>query len=231
MPAETMQERLAAMVGGFAQQPPADDFFRILISDLCPQGLPDLGTVEGQAWIDQQVGDAEVVFADNISTLVRSGKENEAEGWLPVQSWALRHRRLGRAVAMLHHAGKGGGQRGTSRREDVLDTVVSLRRPSDYSPEQGARFEVHFEKARGFHGQAAQSFEARYEVRDGLAVWTRTEMVDAERARVVAALKDGMSIRQAAEALGMHKSKLERLRKRAMETGELPSAPARAAAE
>ena len=40
--------------------------------------------------------------------------------------------------------------------------------------------------------------------------------------RVVAALKDGMSIRQAAEALGMHKSKLERLRKRAMETGELP---------
>jgi hypothetical protein len=65
---------------------------------------------------------------------------------------------------------------------------------------------VHFEKARGFHGQAAQPFEARYEVRDGLAVWTRTEMVDAERARVVAALKDGMSIRQAAEALGMHKS-------------------------
>jgi hypothetical protein len=222
MPAETMQERLAAIVGGFAQQPPADDFFRILISDLCPQGLPDLGTVEGQAWIDQQVGDAEVVFADNISTLVRSGKENEAEGWLPVQSWALRHRRLGRAVAMLHHAGKGGGQRGTSRREDVLDTVVSLRRPSDYSPDQGARFEVHFEKARGFHGQAAQPFEARYEVRDGLAVWTRTEMVDAERARVVAALKDGMSIRQAAEALGMHKSKVERLRKRAMETGELP---------
>src|ERR1700704_5475076 len=80
--------------------------------------------------------------------------------WLPVQSWALRHRRLGRAVAMLHHAGKGGGQRGTSRREDVLDTVVSLRRPSDYSPDQGARFEVHFEKARGFHGQAAQPFEA-----------------------------------------------------------------------
>ena len=34
--------------------------------------------------------------------------------------------------------------------------------------------------------------------------------------------KDGMSIRQAAKALGMHKSKVERLRKRAMETGELP---------
>jgi hypothetical protein len=95
---------------------------------------PDLSTLEGQAWIDQQVGDTEVLFADNISTLVRSGKENEAESWLPVQNWALRHRRSGRAVAMLHHAGKGGAQRGTSRREDVLDTVISVRQREDYSP-------------------------------------------------------------------------------------------------
>jgi hypothetical protein len=41
-----------------------------------------------------------------------------------------------------------GRQRGTSRREDALDTVIALRRPDDYSPEQGARFEVHFEKLR-----------------------------------------------------------------------------------
>jgi hypothetical protein len=75
-----------------------------------------LGAAGGQAWIDAQVGEAEVVFVDNISTLVRSGKENEAEGWLPVQSWVLRHRRAGRAVVLLHHAGKGGAQRGTSRR-------------------------------------------------------------------------------------------------------------------
>ena len=90
---------------------------------------------------------------------------------------------------------------------------------------------MHFEKTRGFHGEEARPFEAKYEVRDGVAVWTRTEIVDAERARVVAALKDGMSIRDVAEAVGMHRSKVERLRKKAMETGELSSAPARAAAE
>jgi DnaB helicase-like protein/AAA domain-containing protein/Homeodomain-like domain-containing protein len=229
MPVETMQERLAAIVGGITQQPPADDFFRILISDLCPLGLPDLATLEGQAWIDAQVDKAEVLILDNISTLVRSGKENEAEGWLPVQNWALRHRRAGRAVVMLHHAGKGGAQRGTSRREDVLDTVISLRRPSDYSPDQGARFEVHYEKTRGFYGKDAEPFEVRYEVRDGVAVWTRTEIVDAERARVVAALKDGMSIREAADALGIHRSKVDRLRQKAMEKGELSPASTRAA--
>jgi len=224
MPAETMQERLAAIVAGFTAQPPGNDYFRILISDLSDVGLPDLATPEGQVWFDGRVGDAEVLMADNISTLVRSGKENEAEGWLPVQNWTLSHRRAGRAVVLLHHAGKGGAQRGTSRREDVLDTVISLRRPADYSPEQGAGFELHYEKCRGFYGNDAQPFEARYEVRDGAATWTRSEIVDAERARVVAAFKDGMSIREAAEALGMHRSKVERLKRKAMDAGEISSA-------
>jgi len=192
LPAETMRERLAAIVPGFTQQPPADDYFRILMADLNNDGLPDLGTTAGQAWIDAQVGDAEVLIADNISTLVRSGKENEAEGWLPMQSWVLRHRRAGRAAVLFHHAGKGGAQRGTSRREDVLDTVMSLRRPADYKPDQGARFEIQYEKCRGFHGKDAQQLEARYEVREGAAKWTRTEIVDVEGARVVAALRDGM---------------------------------------
>jgi KaiC/GvpD/RAD55 family RecA-like ATPase len=226
MPAESMQERLAAIVAGFAQQPPANDFFRILISDLSPVGLADLATMEGQTWFDAQVGDAEVIVLDNISTLVRSGKENEAEAWLPIQNWMLRHRRAGRAVVLLHHAGKGGAQRGTSRREDVLDSVISLRRPTDYSPEHGARFELHFEKTRGFHGEEAKPFEAKYEIRNGGALWTRTELTDADRARVVAAIKDGMSIREAAEELDMHRSKVERLKRKAMEAGELTATDA-----
>jgi putative DNA primase/helicase len=221
MPAHTMQERLAAIVQSFDKQPPEADYFRILISDLSENGLPDLATTEGQAWFDARIGDAEVVWADNMSTLVRSGKENEGEGWLPIQTWILRQRRAGRAMAMLHHAGKGGAQRGTSRREDVLDTVISMRRPADYSPDQGARFELHFEKSRGFYGDEAQPFEARYEVRNGAAVWTRTDIHDAERARVVAALNDGMSIREAADALGIHRAKVERLKRKAAEAGEL----------
>jgi hypothetical protein len=231
MPAQTMQERLAAIVNGFAEQPPTPEHFRILISDLSENGLPDLATPEGQTWIDAQVGEAEVIFLDNISTLVRSGKENEAEAWLPIQSWTLRHRRAGREIVFFHHAGKGGAQRGTSRREDVLDTVISLRRPSDYSPDQGCRFELHYEKCRGFYGDEAQPFAAKYEVRKGAAVWTQTEIVDAERARVVAAMKDGMSIREAAEELGMHRSKVERLRKKALDNGELSSVPTSEAAE
>src|SRR5262249_32309865 len=180
MPANAMQRRLAALVEGFQNPPPDPSYLKILSADLIDGVLPDLASSEGQREMDAAISDAELILADNISTLVRAGRENEAEGWLPVQGWALAHRRAGRSVLFVHHAGKGGLQRGTSRREDVLDSVISLRRPQDYQPEQGARFEVHFEKSRGFFGDDARSFEARYEERDRAALWTRTEIADAE---------------------------------------------------
>jgi Homeodomain-like domain len=99
----------------------------------------------------------------------------------------------------------------------VLDTVINLRRPADYVAAQGARFEIVLEKGRTVHGNDARSIEARYEERDGAAVWSRTEIADAELKRVADALHDGMSIREAADELGIHKSKVERLKKKAVE--------------
>jgi hypothetical protein len=88
---------------------------------------------------------------------------------------------------------------------------------------QGARFELHYEKYRGFYGEDAQPFEAQYRVDQGAELWTRTEIADADRSRVVAAIQEGMSIREAAEALGFSKSKVDRLRRKAIEAGELGS--------
>jgi len=103
----------------------------------------------------------------------------------------------------------------------VLVTVAALRRPQDYRPDQGARFEVHFEKHRGFHGADAEPFEARYEERDGAAVWTRATIADVDLKRVVDAIREGMSIREAATTLDMNKSKVERLKSKAKEQGLL----------
>jgi hypothetical protein len=116
-------------------------------------------------------------------------------------------------VLIVHHAGKGGEQRGTSRREDVLDTSISLRRPSDYLPTEGARFEVHFEKARGIHGERAKPFEAKLEIRDGAMLWTIREIEDVNLARVKALLDDELSIRDIADETGLSKSTVHRLKK------------------
>jgi hypothetical protein len=145
--APELQQRLKAVAG---DKPNPN--FRVLASDLYELGLPNLSTSQGQKLIEDAIGESEVIILDNQSTLFRSGVENEAESWLPVQQWFLGLRRRGKTVVLIHHSGKGGEQRGTSRREDVLDVVLSLRRPADYDAEEGARFEVRFEGARPHWG-------------------------------------------------------------------------------
>jgi len=174
---------------------------------MCDNGLPDLSDPKAQPFYDNVVADADLVIVDNISTLCRSIKENDADTWLPVQQWALGLRRADKSVLFIHHAGKGGGQRGTSRKEDFLDTVIGLRRPPDYSADQGARFEVIFEKARGFHGPDAAPFEAQ--LIDG--TWATGEIKAGEDNESLKALKDaGLSVRNIAERTGVPRSTVSR---------------------
>jgi AAA domain len=66
------------------------------------------------------IADVDLIVIDNISTLVRTGCENESDSWRPVQEWGLQQRRAGRAVLFVHHTNKSGAQRGTSSREHVM---------------------------------------------------------------------------------------------------------------
>jgi putative DNA primase/helicase len=211
MPAAVLQERLLAISDGSALKPPSDDYLRILASDLEPNGLPDLSSPEGQLRYAQILDLADLIIIDNLSTLCRSGRENEAESWLPVQGWALAQRRANRSVLFIHHCGKGGAQRGTSRKEDVLDTVVALRRPEDYSPTEGARFEVHFEKSRGFTGSDAEPFEAALTVNG----WAVRDLNDALEDRVMALKADGLTQREIAAESGKSLGTVNAILKRA----------------
>jgi putative DNA primase/helicase len=215
MPANVMQERLAAIAARSDREPPSPEHLRFLAMDLQDRGGINLAEPSDQAALEAQLDGAELIIIDNLSTCTQAGRENEAESWLPVQEWALRQRRADRTVLFIHHAGKGGQQRGTSRREDVLDSVIALRKPNDAEPEEGARFEVHFEKSRGFCGDDAKPFEASLG-RDG---WITRDLADADMARVVALQADGLSIRDIAAETGMSKSKVDRLAKRAIATG------------
>src|ERR1700737_4075271 len=97
---------------------------------------------------DPLVDEIRFLNLDNLSTLCANVSESASDSWVSIQTWLLKLRRQGIAVLLVHHARTNGRQRGTSRREDALDTVIALRRTDDYSPEQGARFEIHFEKLR-----------------------------------------------------------------------------------
>jgi putative DNA primase/helicase len=130
---------------------------------------------QGRDMLERLADGLALVVLDNLSSLA-SGRENEADGWQPMQDLVLSLRRSGTTTLIVHHSGKGGQQRGTSRREDVLDTVISLRRPEGYEAAEGARFEVHFEKSRGFTGADAMPFEASLQVADGALSWRTSDL-------------------------------------------------------
>ncbi len=162
MPAVALQERLSAITDSSDSDLENPEYLRLLTPDFNRYGMPDLGSLDGQVEIDSLVlPSTELIILDNLSSLVRSGRENESESWQVVQEWALRHRAAGRSVLFIHHSGKGGQQRGTSKKEDLLDCVISLKRPADYQPNQGARFELSFEKARHLYGQNVDSLDCQ----------------------------------------------------------------------
>lgn len=232
MPGEALQARLAAIVQASDAEPP-EDHFRVITIDLEGGRMPDLGTRDGQLEIADECEQAEVIVVDNLSCLVRTGKENEADGWRAVPEWALSLRAKGKCVIFIHHAGKNGEQRGTSKREDLLDVSIALKRPVDYEPDQGARFVVHFEKARHLTGTASQPFEAWLQPDErGLSAWTVKPHAEATFDRVVELAKLGMSQKEIADELGVNKSNVCRHWKRAESEGlivrksEKPSKPA-----
>src|SRR6266542_1672286 len=224
MPAPALKARLTAMVvaddGDFDPEN-----LLILTPDVQDGPMPDLATAQGQA-IVQAIAIAkrvELIIVDNISTLCRNaGPENDAESWRAPQEWALQMRRAGRSVLFVHHSGKGGAQRGSSKKEDTLDVVINLKRPADYESNEGAKFEIHFEKYRNGAGDEAKPIEAALTTdNDGRAGWTWRLVEESTYDRVVALANEGLRPNDIAAELGINKSNVSRHMKRGRAVGAI----------
>ena len=227
----TAKCRLSRCRNGFERFPPdlalpyPNDGFRVLAADNTEKGL-SIGSEEGQRALDPLLSGIDLVIFDNLSTLCTNGSESASDAWVPMQNWLIRLRRQGIAVLLVHHAGTNGRQRGTSRREDALDTIIALRRPEDYSPEQGARFEVHFEKLRNrVDGDGAIAFEAKLESfggdgSDGVR-WSAQDVSPPMFKRATELFQEGLTVREVAATLHISKSEAGRIRLRATDEGLL----------
>ena len=220
MPAISMQERLAALATGMAAPPHAMQNFSIITPDIQSRPMPDLATTYGQQALEPFLAGVDLLVLDNLATLCRTGKENESQSWTPMQTWLLDLRRRGMAVLLVHHAGKSGDQRGTSAREDIMDTVISLRRPITYSVAEGARFEVHLTKARGIVGEDAMPFEVHLRSEGNQLIWDVNELVNVQAEQLKQLLAEGFSIRDCADEMGVSKSVVHRLKKKLEEGGD-----------
>lgn len=225
MPGPALQERFAEIVASSNSKPPDDTYLRIVTPDLQTGAMPDLGTIAGQMSVDAAVQDAELIIVDNLSSLVRSGgRENDAESWLAVAEWALTQRQQGRSVLFIHHSGKNGQQRGTSKREDLLDVVISLKRPADYEPSQGARFEIHFEKARHLSGDEVEPIEATLSTdASGKHTWAWRKVTETTFDKIVDLLNEGLTRAEVADELDVNRSTVSKAAKKAEAQGLVKS--------
>jgi RecA-family ATPase len=162
MSSYSLQSRLQAISEATPCAPALLDNLLIFTPDLQLGPIPDLAERGWHLAVRELIDDTELVVVDNLSCLARSGgQENDSDSWDVMSEWALGLRREGVAVLFMHHSGKSGQQRGTSRREDILNVVINLKHPADYSSEKGAQFEVHFEKGRELYGEDSKPFLAQ----------------------------------------------------------------------
>jgi len=220
MPGAALQERLGAIIASNEKEA-AKGMLRIATPDIQELCMPDLSTETGQDAVDKYIEDeTALIIVDNLSSLCRSGKENESESWLSIATWALRQRASGRSVLFIHHSGKDLKQRGTSRREDILDVVISLKRPTDYAPTDGACFEIHFEKARHLYGESMNPIEAKLTTDEiGLQSWLVRTVEDSTIDRVVALANEGLTQKEITNELEVHKSTVSRHYRKAESQG------------
>jgi hypothetical protein len=206
MTSSLMQERLKQIADGNAENTPIYLINPDLQGD---RSIPDLSSIEGQLEFDKIIDKlgVKVIFIDNLSTLCRTGRENEGESWLSIQSWAIRQRSKGNSIVFIHHANKNGEQRGSSRREDVLDNVIQLRRPDDYDEStEGVKLEVHFTKSRSLYGEDIKPILTSLN-KDGTWDWSYLK-TKREQAKEMKEL--GLNQTEIAESLDVNKSTVSR---------------------
>ena len=210
MEAADMRERIAAAAKYFNVN--SDDIpnFQILSADLNDGVLPDIGSTYAHETYKEMFEWAEVIILDNISSLWLSSKENDADAWSPIRKWLSEIKSTGRSVVLIHHANKSGTSRGSSKRHDALDTVIRLERPFKYEQQDGAIFEVHYEKGRGFFGKDKEPIGLRYSTVNGYAKW-ESFVIGLEKYEQVANLRNqGLNQQAIAEELGLSQGEVSK---------------------
>jgi putative DNA primase/helicase len=141
-------------------------------------------------------------------------------------------RRRGVAVLMVHHAGKGGEQRGTGAREDHLDTSIKLSLPDEANPNDGCYFRVDFTKSRGCYGQDIEPFTAKLQENPyGETEWTIASIEENDKQRLIRLIAEsgdeGITVKDATDALTLPHYTISRLRKQLDEEGVIQTSTKR----
>jgi putative DNA primase/helicase len=221
MDARSLQERYQGIALMDDRPVPEDSQLRIITPDLQTNAIPKINTPIGQAQIEEQVQSGDLLILDNLGALSPSSDEKETEDWAIIQEWFLKLRRGNVGVIFVHHAGKGGDQRGTSKREDLVNFVLKLSVPADYNKNEGLRAELELTKLRqkAEHEKYAEPFEVSLIPGEKLntIAWAVRPLTGVLRERARRMLLDGMREHDVAADTNLSRWTVRRIQKRIKE--------------
>ena len=219
MPAREMQDRLSALKIASAGR------LHILSSDLLSQQEEATPNLSDPKWREallihmREHPGIRLLVLDNISALTPGMNEQERKDWDGVNQWLMSLRRMGLTVLLIHHAGKGGDQRGTSAREDQLDLVLKLTRVES---RKVPTLRVDYQKARSLSGEQKKSFLMEIVMDESGTVVLQHKAISQDRLSQVAFLTSlGHSQKEIAEAVQVSQGQVSKLVQRARKDGLL----------
>jgi hypothetical protein len=160
-----------------------------------------------------------VLVLDNISCLFTL-KENESDAWGErVLPWLLELRRHRIAVVFVHHAGRNGLMRGTSKREDAAFWSIKLSEAKGEHNQEGARFIATFDKNRNSTNDETPSLLWHFEPQsDGSVIPKTTNLTPLQI--FIDLVTDGLdSCSDIAQEMGVTKGTVSKLAKKAEREG------------
>jgi putative DNA primase/helicase len=164
-----------------------------------------------------------VLILDNLSTLASGMRENEADSWELVNPWLLELRRRKIAVVIVHHAGRSGEMRGTSKREDNVFWIIALDDAKKNADDRrGARFISRFTKPSRNTQEEIPAYEWHF-VTDPASGEVSISHKQAQTADVFLKLiEDGVTeCGDIADEMKISKASVSRMAKREMKAGKI----------
>jgi putative DNA primase/helicase len=164
-----------------------------------------------------------VIILDNLSTLASGMKENEADSWELVNNWLLDFRRRKIAVVIVHHAGRSGEMRGTSKREDNVFWIIALDdAKKNADDKRGARFVSRLTKPSRNTQDEVPAYEWHFVTDEATGLvsigYRQAQTMDV----FLALIEDGVrDCKQIAQEMNISPATTSRLAKRASDAGKI----------
>jgi hypothetical protein len=173
-----------------------------------------------QHCVDSKV---KVLILDNLSTLASGMKENEADSWELVNNWLLDLRRRKIAVVIVHHAGRSGEIRGTSKREDNVFWIIALDdAKKNNDDKRGARFISRFTKPSRNTQEEVPAYEWHFVTDDPSGLVSVAHKQAQTMDVFLGLIEDGVrDCNQIAQEMKTSPASISRLAKRALDAGKI----------